>query len=819
MVLGGSQSLSPRETPTRDNERMGPVWAALSLRPFPGQSLAEVFFLDPGRVLWAQFKEMMMRRLGIRPVFVIARALAVAGLGLAASSCSPRLPVDRILARYQENRSYPEAAFRSPQDGTLFPPEIVPCRFAWEDATKADTWLVLVETRDDARRLCFVSPQKEWTPKAREWKEVKERSLEKRAKVTVLGFQRAAPLDLLSRGQISISTSKDTVGAPIFYREVNLPFLEAVKDPSRIRWRFGTIDSEERPPVVLEKLPVCGNCHSFSQDGRLLGMDVDYANNKGSYVITAVAKNMALASSDIMTWDDYKPEDRQRTFGLLSQVSPDGQAVVSTVKDKSVFVAKPGLAFSQLFFPIKGILVIYRRNSATFQSLPGADDPQYVQSNPSWSPDGKHLVFARARAYELRNKEAENKLLLSEEECAEFLRDGKPFLFDLYRIPYNDGRGGKAEPLAGASRNGRSNYFAKYSPDGRWIVFCQARSYMLLQPDSELYIIPAEGGAARRLQCNTSLMNSWHSWSPNSRWLVFSSKCQTPYTQLFLTHIDEQGQSTPPVLLAHFTGPDRAANIPEFVNTAPGGIARIQEQFLDDLSHARAAYVLENSGDIEGAIQEYRRALGINPKNVHAHQRLGYILFNLKQEQKEGLAHTTEALRLDPNDACAHFDLGMALRRQGQSEQAVQQMAKALALMPEGFDRRYNPCDMNCALGDALMANGDASQAATVLTKAVSLNPKSARAHYLLALALAAQGLIQEPAEHYSTARSLLPGIDTIPELHLLMSVNYEKAGRFRAALQSAQTALDVAQARGNAQLIESAKDRLGECRQNAGGQ
>ena len=34
--------------------------------------------------------------------------------------------------------------------------------------------------------------------------------------------------------------------------------------------------------------------------------------------------------------------------------------------------------------------------------------PQYVQSNPSWSPDGKYMVFARARTYELRNKEAEN---------------------------------------------------------------------------------------------------------------------------------------------------------------------------------------------------------------------------------------------------------------------------------------------------------------------------------------------------------------------------------------------------------------------------
>ncbi len=204
---------------------------------------------------------------------------------------------------------------------------------------------------------------------------------------------------------------------------------------------------------------------------------------------------------------------------------------------------------------------------------------------------------------------------------------------------------------------------------------------------------------------------------------------------------------------------------------------------------------------------------------MHAHQRLGFILFNIKQNLSEGLAHTTEALRLDPNDACAQFDLGMALRRQGQTEQAVQHLTKAMALMPEGFDRRYNPSDMNCALGDALMANGDAAQAATVLTKAVSLNPKSARAHYLLALALAAQGLIREPAEHYSIARSLLPAINTIPELHLLMSVNYEKAGRFRAALESAQTALEVAQARGNADLVQSARDRLSECRQNAGGQ
>ena len=103
--------------------------------------------------------------------------------------------------------------------------------------------------------------------------------------------------------------------------------------------------------------------------------------------------------------------------------------------------------------------------------------------------------------------------------------------------------------------------FPKFSPDGKWIIFCKAENYMLLMPDSELFIIPAAGGEARRLRANTPRMNSWHSWSSNGRWLVFSSKANTAYTQLFLTHIDENGESTPPVVLERFTGADRAANI------------------------------------------------------------------------------------------------------------------------------------------------------------------------------------------------------------------------------------------------------------------
>ena len=696
----------------------------------------------------------------------------------------------------------------------MVPPDIAPITFTWEQPPPApQAWVILFEGPRGTQPRTFTSEAAEWTPDPADWEQIKQESVGKTARITVLGVRQHPSLQIVLRGQVSFTTSPDPVGAPIFYREVNLPFKEAVKDPARIRWRFGTVDSLQRPPVVLDRLPVCGNCHSFSRSGHVLGMDVDYANDKGSYVITRVDKHMKLASSDIISWGDYRKEDGEQTFGLLSQVSPDGQDVVSTVKDKSVFVPKPDLAFSQLFFPIKGILVVYHRATGTFTALPGADDPQYVQSNPAWSPDGQYVVFARAKAFQLKNRESDKRVLLTEEDCAEFLRDGKPFKFDLYRVPYNHGQGGTPEPLAGASANGRSNYFPKYSPDGRWIVFCQASNYMLLQPDSELYIIPATGGTARKLRANTPRMNSWHSWSPNGRWLVFSSKANSPFTQLFLTHMDEQGESSPAVLLARFTAPDRAANIPEFVDAPAGAIARIEEHFLNDNSHARAGYMAELTGDIEKAMAEYEQALKINPDNEHAHQRLGSILYHYKHRPQDGLKHTAEALRLDPNDGCAHFDLGVALMDQGKLDEAIAHLSQAVQLLPEGFDKQYSQAEMNCLLGDALTRKGLSKEAGQALRKTLAVSPRHARAQYLLALSLAAQGSLDEALQHYQTALALQPRIDTSPELHFLLSIDYEKAGQYKEALKSAEKALALAPADTDPAMLSTYQERVESCR------
>ncbi|MEA3227350.1 MAG: tetratricopeptide repeat protein [Planctomycetota bacterium] len=735
----------------------------------------------------------------------------IAGIGAAAvplaafllitfHKAEPR--VEGILTLYRDDAEYAELKIRYPLDGTLFPPEIVPPTFRWEDNNSAcDTWLVTVAFEDDEAGMNFLTREPHWTADPKQWEVIKQRSLEKDAQVAILGVRCGITAKIVSAGLTTIRTSQDEVGAPLFFREVNLPFIDAVKDPSRIRWRFGAVSSPQQPPVVLENLPVCGNCHSFCKAGKTLAMDVDYANSKGSYVITPVAEQMQLATSNIITWDNFAKEEGEQTFGLLSQISPDGKFVVSTVRDKSVFVPMPDLAFSQLFFPIKGILCIYDRSKQTFQALPGADNPEYVQSNPVWSPDGRYIVFARAKAYDLEHTRGKGKVLLTREECKEFTENGKPFLFDLYRIPFNDGKGGAPEPLEGASNNGMSNFFAKFSPDGKWIVFCKARSYMLLQHDSELYIIPAQGGKAARLRANTSRMNSWHSFSPNSRWLVFSSKANSAYTQLFLTHIDEKGRSSPAVLLEHFTASDRAANIPEFVNVKPAAIKNIREQFLNDYSFVRAGNEFFKAGDAENAIQEYCNALELNPRNVEAHRKLGFLFYNVKRNSKEAMSHYNQAIKLDPNDPRIHHDLGMALLHQRQYDRAIGHLSEALRRMPDGSGLQYKPANMHYNLGRALLLKGNPKDSVAHLAEAVRLDPDKSPAHYNLALALADQGNLEKSLEHYTTAVRLRPEIDTSPTLHHLLAMNYAQARRFREAVLSSRKALDLANTAGDQKL------------------
>ena len=271
----------------------------------------------------------------------------------------------------------------------------------------------------------------------------------------------------------------------------------------------------------------------------------------------------------------------------MSQVSPDGRYVLSTFAGPSLKLLDSyyvtnflDYRFLQVFYPTRGILAWYDRTTGLRTPLPGADDPQYVQTDGVWSPDGKYIVFARAEARDPRPPGQEGRCTLS-------IRTKRRFSTIFTASPSTTAQGGVAEPIAGASHNGMSNNFPKVSPDGRWMVFVQCKNGQLMRPDSQLYIVPSQGGVARR-RANTRLMNSWHSFSPNGRWLVFSSKARSPYTQMYLTHIDENGNDWPAILIDNSTAANRAVNIPEFVNIPGDGIEDIQVHVADEPALADA---------------------------------------------------------------------------------------------------------------------------------------------------------------------------------------------------------------------------------------
>jgi len=248
-------------------------------------------------------------------------------------------------------------------------------------------------------------------------------------------------------------------------------------------------------------------------------------------------------------------------------------------------------------------------------------------------------------------------------------------------------------------------------------------------------------------------MNSWHSWSPNGKWLVFSSKLNGPYTQLLLTHIDEQGYSTPPVVLENFTAADRAANIPEFVRLDSDRIKNIREQFVDDYSFVRAAEEYVDAEDPAGAARIYLRALKLNPKNAEAHSRLG-IIRAVQGRFDEARTHLVKAAQCQPDDAAHQRNLGILLMRHGKLLQAAARYRRALQLDPHDPTTLTDFAFLLATAPDPELRNGE--EAVQMALKACESAPeKDATMLDVLATAYAETGRFSEAVQTANEALRL----------------------------------------------------------------
>jgi tetratricopeptide (TPR) repeat protein len=211
--------------------------------------------------------------------------------------------------------------------------------------------------------------------------------------------------------------------------------------------------------------------------------------------------------------------------------------------------------------------------------------------------------------------------------------------------------------------------------------------------------------------------------------------------QMFLTHVDEEGNDSPAILVENSTAANRAVNIPEFVNIPPDGLIKIDapaaiplwQQALalnpdDDRAQTSLAAALASTGRPAEAIPHFEKAVAANPDYDDAVSGLGAALMATGR-LADSIPQYQRALRINPENIEALANLGAALAQTGRLNEAIVQLERAVALDPEYMGAQAN-------LGGALLQKGEPAQAIPHFEKAVVLQPRSAQLRTSLGLAL-----------------------------------------------------------------------------------
>lgn len=75
--------------------------------------------------------------------------------------------------------------------------------------------------------------------------------------------------------------------------------------------------------------------------------------------------------------------------------------------------------------------------------------------------------------------------------------------------------------------------------------------FSIWHPEADLWLLDLQTGETRPLdEVNSPRSESYHNWTPNSRWFLFTSRRDDGlYTRIYFSSIDRNGKATKPFLL------------------------------------------------------------------------------------------------------------------------------------------------------------------------------------------------------------------------------------------------------------------------------
>jgi hypothetical protein len=268
----------------------------------------------------------------------------------------------------------------------------------------------------------------------------------------------------------------------------------------------------------------CAHCHSF-------------VGNSPDKILVGV-RSTSLPSATL-----YGHAGRVDKIGAkfgYTAWHPSGGIVAYSVNDVRQFFHSARTEIHDVV-DLDSAIFYYDVEEARTKVSPALADKRRLETYPTWAPNGKALYFCSA------------PMLWTDVTTVPPARY-REVRYDLMRIGYDitTDRWGALETVLSAADTGLSILLPRVSPDGRFLLFCMAEygCFPVYQPTSDLYLMDLQAGTYRKAPINSGHADAWHSWSSNSRWIVFSSKrWEGSFTRTWISHIDVSGQAGKPFLL------------------------------------------------------------------------------------------------------------------------------------------------------------------------------------------------------------------------------------------------------------------------------
>lgn len=329
----------------------------------------------------------------------------------------------------------------------------------------------------------------------------------------------------------------------------------------------------DQSPIIENTLipGSCVNCHTFRQsDPKQMSFHI--RGKQGGTILMTEGKVKLL---------DTKTEKTMSNF-TYPYWHPSGNFIAYSVN-----VINQGFHASkekrvEVVDGASDVVVFDIKNNQAISSGQLMQDSMF-ETFPSFSPDGRTLYFCSAAARQMP---------------AEF----NQVRYNLCSISFNPDNGTfgqRIDTLFNATAINKSVTFPRPSPDGRFIMFSLVDygNFSIWHKESDLYLLDLKTGISRRMdEVNSDDTESYHSWSTNSRWFVFSSRrLDGLYTRPFMASLDENGKAGKPFLLPQ-ENPDfyldllQSFNIPEFIT----GKVEIDANEIEDLVQKNEIQKVEN---------------------------------------------------------------------------------------------------------------------------------------------------------------------------------------------------------------------------------